>query len=165
MARKQLHDFNLRAQPGTELVWTFDTTWGAEHFEAGSVVPDHIACKVHKMKDQFHRKRVQLWRTDGEVVSPADAGDEESSDEVGDEESSDNESDGESDEVVDSSTDGEDGTGEDEDVGDDGDDEDPPRPQPYKHGPGWWRIEGVDGAFRSADEAQAAWDLKDALGG
>ena len=126
MARKQLHDFNLRAQPGTEFVWTFDTTWGAEHFEAGSVVPPHIAVKVHKMKDLFHRKRVQLWRGDADGAPVSDETPENTPENGG--------------EVADQP------------------------PKPYKSGPGWWRIEGVDEAFRTEDEAQAAWDLKDAIG-
>ena len=33
-------------------------------------------------------------------------------------------------------------------------------PEPHKSGKGWWRIDGVEHAFRTATEAQAAWDLE-----
>ena len=159
MARKQLHDFNLRTQPGAELIWTFDTTWGDEHFEAGSIVPDHIASKVHKMRDQFHRKRVQLWRDDAD---DALVGDEtlENTPEKGAE-------DADRPLVGDELPDTVEVTGQ--LVADlcpvGGETADAVQPKPYKSGPGWWRIEGVDEAFRTKDEAQAAWDLNHALGG
>ena len=38
--------------------------------------------------------------------------------------------------------------------------EDPALPEPHKSGKGWWRIDGVEQAFRTAAEAQAAWDLE-----
>ena len=144
---KRLHDVDLRVRKDTEIAFVLDTVVRGVQYHAGDVVTGSLRKDARKLEYLFLRKRIGLWR-----VRPAG-------------EASGMVQDGESDEVVDTPADGEDSAGEGEAVGDDGGSEDPVRPQPYKSGPGWWRIEGVDEAFRSADEAQVAWDLNHALGG
>ena len=148
---KRLHDIDLRVRKDTEIAFLLDTVVRGVQYHAGDVVTGSLRKDARKLEYLFLRKRIGLWRLRElpDTVGEADGMVQ----------------DGESDEVVDTPADGEDSAGEDEAIGDDGDSEDPVRPQPYKHGPGWWKIEGVDESFRSADEAQAAWDLNHALGG
>ena len=160
---KRLHDIDLRVRKDTEIAFLLDTVVRGKQYHAGDVVTGSLRKDARKLEYLFLRKRIGLWRV-REIESadrvPVSDGSPENTPEKGAED-------------ADRPLVGDDLPGTVEVTGQlvadlcpvGGETADAVQPKPYKSGPGWWRIEGVDEAFRTKDEAQAAWDLNHALGG
>ena len=144
MARKarKIANFEYRRHPGTVLVFARPFRWLDEDYEIGDPIPQSLLDKPEKLRGQFLRGRIELWWAPDvpDHLRPADQDDPPPPSDP-----------------PPSDTDRQQGDPPPDDPpADDG----PEVPEPVHQGSGWYRIEGVEGAFRGEDEARTAWLLE-----